>query len=91
MMYSNNEITIEKLEIYQYYKGSIGNFEHAKKQHMKILSGHEFGLIAGLIQDIKLKHKGLVAEAYVSELDKKIIEMCDSPKTISCLYEIAIK
>ncbi|MBC7412502.1 MAG: hypothetical protein H7331_08625 [Bacteroidia bacterium] len=83
-------ITIEKVKIYNIYKGDVDGFGRASNRHRKIINHNEFSLLEGLIQDIKLIEKGLASENYISHVNKKLLESCNDMDTINYLKSSAI-
>lgn len=92
MMFLNkvSMITIEKLKIYEYYDGSIGKFEHAKNIHLKKMSGHEFGIINNIVQDIKLMHKGMTSKSFEEQIIQRIDALCENDDIKAYLLKLSM-
>ena len=81
-------ITIEKLKIFEKY---LGDYDHAKSKHLKVLSYSDYVTINSLIQDIKLAEKGLAAESYKMDIYNRIKQSCNDESVIDYLKIIATK
>lgn len=65
-------ITIEKLDIYNKYKGDGDAFvRSATKNEKKIINGSDFLLIDNVIQDLKIIEKGLASKSFIEEFKEK--------------------
>lgn len=76
-------ITQEKLKIYKKYDGNIDSWARSgRKKEKTIMEDKDWGMIDGLIQDLKLADRGLAAEVYINDIYKRINENCDSAETV---------
>ncbi|MBN8785640.1 MAG: hypothetical protein J0I84_00965 [Terrimonas sp.] len=76
-------ITQEKLKIYKKYDGNIDSWARSgRKKEKTIMEDKDWGMIDGLIQDLKLADRGLAAEVYINDIYKRMNENCDSAETV---------
>jgi len=72
-------ITIEKLKIFDIYKGDIDGFARVGRDHEKqLFDNNEWFLIDSFYQDLDLINKRLVAQEYSNNMFLKLKENCDS-------------
>jgi hypothetical protein len=83
-------ITLEKLKLYNNYKGNIDYFGHAPSRDRKIIGDDDFYIIDSLIQDLNLVLKQLTSNEYSQKVEERVIKLCDDDKTIEFLKEIAL-
>ncbi len=83
-------INIEKIKIYNSYRGDVDGFGRASNRDKRIIDSSEFSFIESIIQDIKLIEKGLASENYISLVNKKLLENCNDMDTINYLKSSAM-
>lgn len=82
-------LTLEKLKLYEYYKGDIDSFARAGRRHKAKIEDSDFFLIANLIQDIRMVDKGLASKSYADATLESININCDNDETINYLSKLA--
>ena len=82
-------ITVEKLKIFEKYKGF--DYDRASERDVKILDYSEFMLIERLVQDIRLIRKRLAAKSYEQQTNVLLEESCDCLETIDYLKKMAVR
>jgi hypothetical protein len=81
-------LTIEKINTYIRYRGFLDGYVLLTKRSEDLISGEDWVLIQEIIQDLNLINKGLTSGLYTEEVNKKIIDNCDSLETQKRLKEI---
>lgn len=82
-------LTLAKLDIYRQYRGlSDGLYLQHGKDADKIITGSDWKLIEGLIQDIHLVRMGLAAPSFGEELAIRLKNSSDGPDTIAGLFAL---
>lgn len=82
-------LTLEKLKLYEYYKGDIDRFARAGKRHKAKIEDSDFFLIANLIQDIRMADKWLASKSYADAVLDSVGMNCDDNETIDYLNKLA--
>jgi len=76
-------ITLEKLKIFSRYNGDVDMWVRAGKfSEKKIMVSDDWYLIDNFIQQIGLVNKSLTSEKFKSDLNKRLMENCDSVDAI---------
>jgi hypothetical protein len=85
-------ITKDKVKVYNSFHGDIDGWARmGSKKEKVIMSDNDWSLIDNLLQDIRLVAKGLTSKEFSDTLQRKLIENCDNPETISQLKKMANK
>ncbi|TMI64498.1 MAG: hypothetical protein E6H07_00855 [Bacteroidetes bacterium] len=83
-------ITKEKIRIFKKYDGDGDAWlRGAWPWNRRKMNGEDWGLIAQLIQDIKLVEKGLASESYANNLENTLKENCKDAETINELRRVS--
>lgn len=84
-------ITLEKLRIFQKYHGDGDAFvRFAKRKEVQSFEHFDWMNIDNLHQDIQLIRRGMTAESYKQQVEKRLREQCDSQETIDKLLDMNI-
>lgn len=79
-------ITQDKIKIFKRYSGDIDSWARsASKKEKLIINDNDWYIINGLIQDLSLMKKGLTSLTFSNNLNKRLMENCDSDETIQAL------
>jgi len=82
-------ITLEKIKIYNNFKGDIDKWIRIGSKIEKVqMEDEDWYVIDGLIQDIKLVKKNLTSNEFAEKLEIRIIDNCDTVETISQLNKL---
>jgi hypothetical protein len=85
-------ITENKIKVFNKYNGDINSWvKSGSKKEESIMSDHEWYLIESFIQDIRIIKKGLASKENSENLNKNLVENCDSVETINQLKNLANK
>ncbi|HWZ34735.1 MAG TPA: hypothetical protein VNW51_01175 [Mucilaginibacter sp.] len=83
-------ITSEKINIYRKYGGLVDFWARLGSKNGKdIMTDDDWGIIDSLLQDILLSNNKLTSAEFNSVLDQKLKNLCDGPKVINQLKELA--
>ena len=81
-------ISKEKIAIYNRFKGDIDAWARVgSKSQQSVMEDADWYMIDSLKQDTNLFEKGFASDDFVSALQKRLEENCDSKETISLLKE----
>ncbi|MGN6435576.1 MAG: hypothetical protein ACTHMM_03545 [Agriterribacter sp.] len=82
-------ITIEKLKLFEKYRGDDDRFTRASKKESAILSDDEFYTIRRLISDLKMITSGVTAASYEAQVYEQINSLVDSDHTKEYLIKLS--
>jgi hypothetical protein len=82
-------ITVEKLKVYEKYRGDDDRFTRASKKELAILSEDEFYTIRRLISDLKLIGNGVAAASYEAQVFVQINNLVDNDQTKEYLLRLS--
>jgi hypothetical protein len=82
-------ITIEKLKIYQHFRGDVDGWVRTGSEKDKyIIKNTDWFLIDSLIQDIFLIRKDLVAKSFKTKMINNINTNCENDSTVRVLFSL---
>jgi len=82
-------ITQEKVKIYNSFQGDVDGWARmGSKKEQSIMKDNDWALIDNLLQDILLVRKGLTSKEFSDNLQKRLVESCDSSETINQLKKL---
>ncbi len=82
-------ITLEKLKVFEKYKGDDDRFTRASKNDLAILSEDEFYSIQRLISDLKLIVNGIAAVNFEAQVLEQINILIDNDMTKDYLLKLS--
>ncbi|MCQ6959759.1 hypothetical protein [Mucilaginibacter aquariorum] len=80
-------ITLDKLNIYKNYGGDVDGWARMNA-NSKDINGEDWHLISSLLQDLFIVKSGLAAEAFILELDNKLVENIDNEASMTFLRSL---
>jgi hypothetical protein len=84
-------IAAEKVNVYREYHGWYdGYYIKTKSEPERLVSDKEWGLIDNLLQDLTLVRRGVAAESFKEDLNRRLKESCDNEETIKQLVELEV-
>lgn len=82
-------LTQAKLDIYKKYRGFYdGFYMQYRKDADNIITGSDWKMIEGLVQDLYLVRKGLAAPSFRDDLAVRLRNNCDGPDTIASVIAL---
>jgi hypothetical protein len=80
-------ITLDKLKIYKNHGGDVDEWARTNA-NCKDINNEDWSLISSLLQDLFIVKSGLAAEAFIIELDKKLVENFDNEPSMTFLRSL---
>ncbi|WP_343303372.1 hypothetical protein AAHN97_17590 [Chitinophaga niabensis] len=72
-------ITLEKLDIYKRYDGSVDGWSHSGSSRQKqAMTDKDWFVIESFIQDLTLVKRGLASESFQESLNNRLKGECDN-------------
>lgn len=82
-------ITIDKVKIYKRFNGDVDGWARiGTKEEKSVMNNDDWFLIEGFIQDLHLVKKRLASNTFMTSINERLKEHCDSEETIQEITEL---
>jgi hypothetical protein len=82
-------ITGAMLDVYARFNGDVDMWQRRGTPGSDVISGHEWGTIRVLLQELAMYKRGVVSDRYATRIRTRLAEITSDPETAARLLDMA--